>query len=182
MILYIIPAYGETTRNKRYSPIVLRASELGYEVITLNLQIKRGQVLSELVDSAIKTIGDKKDVSILGFSMGALIGYCVSTRLAIRKAIICSISPYLHNDVITLGPKFEKHIGKDLAEDVKKMRYLKSKAETLSLLYGELEHPLLIKRSKSLFKKNTGVKKIVPIIDTGHEMTPKYINKIIREL
>jgi predicted esterase len=182
MKLYIIPAYGETTKNKRYFGIIEQAKKLNYEVITLNLQIKRGKVLSELIDKAVKVIGDDEDVLLLGFSMGALISYCVSTKLNVRKAILCSISPYLHNDVITLGPRFEKHLGKDLAADVKKMRYKKPKAKEVAILYGELEHPLLIKRSKSIYKKSDGVKKDIPILGTGHEMTPKYIEAIIKEI
>lgn len=181
--LYIIPAYGETTKNKRYFGIIEQAKKLNYEVITLNLQIKRGKVLSELVNKAIKTIGNNKDVVLLGFSMGALISYCVSTKLNVKKAILCSISPYLHKDVITLGLKFEKHIGKDLATDVKSMRYGKIKADEIVILYGELEHPLLIKRSKYIYNKKSGkLKKIIKISDIGHEMSSEYIEIIKKEL
>lgn len=182
MKLFIIPAYGETTKNKRYARIIARAKKKKYEVISLNLQIKRGMVLSELIAKAINTIGNDKKATILGFSMGALISYCVSTKILIKKAVICSISPYLHNDVIELGQKFERHIGKRLASDMKKMRYEKTQAKKISVLYGTLEHPLLILRSKYIYKKSTGVKRIIPIQSTGHEMNQRYIDTIIKEL
>src|SRR3989338_11164280 len=116
MKLYIIPAYEETIKNRGYGPVISEAKKRGYKIVVLNLQIKN-RLIDDLVDKALKIIRKDTKSVIFGFSIGALIAYCISTKIKINKAIFCSISPVLGNDILKHFKINQKFLGKTTVED-----------------------------------------------------------------
>lgn len=182
MNLYIIPAYGETIRNKGYKKIIEIAKQQQYDIHILNLQIK-GKNISNLINSAIKKIGE--DSIIFGFSTGALLAYILSTKIPMRKIILASVSPLLGTDIKHLQKEVNKFFGKKTTQELNTMTYGKSLAKKAVFLYGQKEvgeGDMLIKRTKNLHKKFKGKKSLIVISNTDHELNDAYIEKITKNL
>lgn len=170
-MLYIIPALGDTGKEDCYNQIAT-----DYKI--LNLQVKKNKKFSLLIEKAIKVL--KPNDVVFGFSMGALIAYCATTIVPVKKAIFASISPYLENDYLVIREpypiKFDREFGKIFINDIKNKAYLPSKAKELYILYGQEEHVLVLRRSRNLSKLNQC--RLIEIPKTGHELTERYIKQI----
>ena len=174
MKLYIIPAYKETIINRGYSRIVSAAKEKGYEVQILNLQIQNKSLHSLAMKVADKI---EKDSVAFGFSMGALIGYYISTLTPIKKGIFCSLSPCLGDDLKSLrGHK--KIIGSHV-DELYKMKYKKSLAKETVFICGKNEMKLLVKRTKKLSNMNKG--KLI-LTESDHELNKETISEVLKNL
>ncbi len=179
MKLYIIPALEETLRNQGYKQLVVGAKKKGYEAVVLNLQLRRNESFSELVEEGVKIIKDTHCV-IFGFSIGALIAYCISTKLPIKKVILCSTSPALGKDVEHIIKTANQYFGKKTVTELRKTTYKKSLAKKSIFLCGEKESDYLVDRTKKLCKKNNG--ELVIIKNNIHQLTPAYISEILKRL
>ncbi len=184
MKFYVIPAYGETARNKKYKQLITEAERRKYEVIVLNLQIK-GKLLSSLTKQGIEKIGTDTNCVIFGFSIGALIAYNISTIIPVKKIILASTSPALGPDIKNLWKKMIKDFSKKTVEELKKLHYKKSLAKEIVFLYGDKERgheDYLIERTKKLYKTYRGKKELVVVKDTNHELASDYIKEIIKRI
>lgn len=174
MKIYIIPAYKETIRNRGYSRIISGAKEKGYEVEILNLQIQN-KSLHSLAIKAINKI--EKNSVIFGFSMGALIGYYISTMIPINKGIFCSLSPCLDSDLKKI--RGHKKIFGTKVDELYKTKYKKSLAKKTVFICGKKEMKLLVKRTKKLASMNKG--KLI-MTESNHELDNDTIAEILKNL
>ncbi|MDD4762129.1 MAG: hypothetical protein PHZ25_03865 [Candidatus Pacebacteria bacterium] len=170
--LYIIPAYEETVKRKSYQEIISAVKEK-YEIVPLEANFKKN-TLTEILK---KHENIEKNSVIFGFSMGALVAYCLSVKKSFKKAIICSMSPILGSDAEKIAATFFK---KEIVADFKKYSYKKSLAKKLILICGEKEMKELVKRTEYLAKKNEA--KFIKLDNTSHELSKIYIKEIIKNL
>jgi len=172
--MYIIPAYKETIRNRGYSRIISGAKEKGYEVHFLNLQIQNKSLYS-LALKAIKKMD--KNCVIFGFSMGALIGYYISTLFPVKKGIFCSISPCLDGDLKHI--RGHKKILGTAVEELNRIKYRKSLTKETIFICGKKEMKFLVERTKKLSRMNKG--KLI-ITKGNHKLDDEYITDILTNI
>ncbi|MEI6843359.1 MAG: hypothetical protein WCK48_02545 [bacterium] len=168
MKLYIIPGYKEDLRNKGYKSIIAKTKHT-YDVRFLKLNYD--QLLCDFPHIEPNSI-------VIGFSIGALIAYYISTKIKLDKAVICSMSPLLESDFNTFDKKDQREIIKLLTlktwNKLKQMKYTKSLSQSKNIfLFGENEIATLKNRSKKLGK-------YVEIKNTGHELTETYVKEILK--
>jgi len=177
MTLYIIPAYEETTRNQGYRHIIAEAKKRKYNIRILNLQIK-GRLLSDLVGEGIKAIGNYNDCVLFGFSTGALIAFCISKKIPIKKGVFCSISPIFGKDSLDDLKLHQKYFGKNIVEELKMMRYGKSLADKKIFICGDGEGKKMISRMTKICKTNK--EKLILVTNNDHELNVDYVNTILK--
>ena len=179
MKLYIIPAYEETIKDEGYPQIIVEAKKKKYKVFVLNLQIKN-KSLDDLINKAVKIIRKGTDSVIFGFSIGALIAFCISKKIAIKKGLFCSISPILGKDALKNLKINQKYLGKETVEELKKTRYGKTISKEPVFICGDKEEKKLIERTKKLHRTNGG--KLIIVKNNKHKLTKNYIKEIIKNL
>jgi hypothetical protein len=161
MKLYIIPGYKETIHNYHW---LISKAENKYDVEFLNLQLK-DNLLSKLSETKIDS-----NSTVFGFSTGALIAYKLKTP--VRKGIYCSMSDILGNHIEHAIEHATKLFGKKTTDELKKLRYGKSKAKKSVIFYGDKEiTPRVFKFGKVHLIKNT-----------GHEFTKAYKQAVLKEI
>lgn len=156
---YIIPGYGENKKN--YDWLISKASKK-YNVKFLDLRLKNNS-LRELSKTKIEP-----NSIVLGFSVGALIAYKFKAPTA--KGIYCSMSDILGSDANKTFKHIVNFFGKETAEELRKMRYGKSKAKKIFLFCGDKE------KSERLYKLG----KVRIIKNTGHEFTKNYKEAVLK--
>jgi hypothetical protein len=176
MRLYLIPGYGESVKNRGYRRIISEAEEKGYEVKVLNLQLNKGG-MADAVSEALETIGNDLECTLFGFSTGALIAYCISKKISVKKAIFCSISPLLGEDVPQNSKIYNTYFGEKIVNEFKKLKYGKSKAQEKLFLYGSKEGRKLIGRTKELQRVNGG--ELIKIPNNDHVLNSTYVRRIL---
>lgn len=177
--LYIIPGYEETVRNQGYRRIVTEAKKKKYKIIILDLPMK-GRLLSAVVREAIDQIGDGSDSTILGYSTGGLIAYCISKTIPIQKGLFCSLSPMLGEEIPKQARVYEKYFSKETVRELRKMKYGKSKAIEVMFFCGDKEGRKMIGRSKKLAEANRGVLTIIS--NNDHELNNDYLDIVLKAL
>lgn len=156
---YIIPGYGE--KKKNYDWLISKVSKK-YEVKFLDLKLKNNS-LKELAKTKIEP-----NSIVFGFSVGALIAYKFKTP--VTKGIYCSMSDILGSDATKTFKHIVSFFGKETAEELRKMRYGKSKAQKVFLFCGDKE------KSERLDKLG----KFIIIKNTGHEFTKNYKEAVLK--
>ncbi len=160
--LYIIPGGGETTNRKVYKQLSTIAEANSYTVMPINPDWNKP------ISSQVFPIS--KNDTLFGFSRGAVLAYCVSQKYECEKVILASMTPlYMYSKNL-----LEKHYGKELAADFKKIKFKKVRKNEV-YFYGE--HELLRLPKIEKLPKNIKIVK-----GAEHELTDEYINQIEQEL
>ncbi len=179
MKLYIIPAYEETVKDQGYPQIITAAKKKKYKIVVMNLQIKN-KSLDDLVNKALEIIGGEIDSVIFGFSIGALIAFCISKKIPIRKGLFCSISPILGRDAVRDFKINQKYFGIKTAKELKKIDYGITLSREPIFICGDKESKKLVNRTKKIHAKNGG--KLIMVKNNNHELTKNYTDQIIKNL
>lgn len=161
MKFYIIPGYGESSRNYRW---LISAAKKKYDVEILNLQLKN-RSLAKLAQTKIDP-----DSIVFGFSTGALIAYKLKTP--VKKGIYCSLSEILGGDTRGIFNHMVDYFGKKTADELKRSRYGRPRAKKFVLFCGD-------KEMTERMAKFGGVRIIK---NTGHEFTKAYKRAVLKEL
>ena len=172
-MIYIIPAYEEKIKDKGYSELIKGAKKFD-EVRFLNLQIK-GNTLDKLYRKAVNFNDITEKDTIIGFSMGALIAYYISTFVVVKKLICNSLSPMLAGDLKKIPANYIKKLGLPV-EEMNTMKYVSSLADETIFIIGKKEKELLKRRSKLLARKNKG--RLI-VADGDHEL---FVDRILEAL
>jgi len=166
MIITIIPGYKGNKKHYKYL-----IKELSKKAKVKFIKIDWNKPLSALEKIIIKT-----DI-IIGHSLGALIVYKISTHRKINKVIICSLSPLLEEDLTKhMQNIVRKNIGDVWLNDLKKIKYGKTKSKNIIALYGDKESEKIKKRSQELINRN------VCIPNCGHSILKRYTKAIVGNL
>lgn len=171
IMIYFIPAMGDTGHEEVYKKITPE-----YEV--LYLQVEGDKEFSTLVEEARDKITSED--TVLGFSMGALIAYCASSTVPVKKLILASVSPYLEKDYLMIRDlnieEFDKVFKMTFIQSIENRKYEDSIALNTYFLVGENDHPLAVQRAEGLATQNKAT--FIKVKDTGHELSDEYIKQI----
>lgn len=170
-MIYFIPAMGDTGYEEIYKKITPK-----YEV--LDLQVEGDKDFSTLVEEARDKITPED--TVLGFSMGALIAYCASNTVSVKKLILASLSPYLEKDYLMIRDlnieEFDKVFKMTFIQNIENRKYENSVAQEIYFLVGENDHPLAVQRAEGLADQNEAT--FIKVKDTGHELSDEYVKQI----
>lgn len=120
-----------------------------------------------------------KDV-LVGFSVGSLYAYIISTQIKFKKVIICSIPPVLEKDLDVFSKKEVSFLfSKKEIEEFHKIKYAKPKSPVI-FVCGEKENKETIEKTKWLAKKFKS--KSIIVKNTDHNLNNKYIKTILDNL
>jgi hypothetical protein len=99
-VLYIVPGYTENVTSAKYSRIASHAKKLGFEVVRVQPQWKKGWSWQPSYVTAITRAIRKEphEAVLLGFSWGALACFFAAKQVKPSGLILCSLSPWLVED------------------------------------------------------------------------------------
>lgn len=187
--LVIIPGYKENFNLKGYKEIKRVALSLGYKVILFQPLWNYRTLTNWISDLSVKlkTIENKRNVTILGFSIGAMIALLYASKkesIKIEKLLFCSISPYFSEDLKYIPKKAFKILGSRRMNDFKSTKLPREIQSKLVYMVGENEWNLTINRSRLAFKQIKSKEKSLTIIEnTGHNISENgYIKEIIKNI
>jgi predicted esterase YcpF (UPF0227 family) len=178
--IYYIPGWGET-KNFKYSKKIIQALEKNGEVIPIKYISKKGTNPSRNIEMILEQIKKptKNDI-LIGFSVGALYAYIISTQIKFKKVIICSIPPVLEKDLDVFSKKEVSFLfSKKEIEEFHKIKYAKPKSPVI-FVCGEKENKETIEKTKWLAKKFKS--KSIIVKNTDHNLNNKYIKTILDNL
>lgn len=183
MILYIIPGFGESTKDTPYQEIIKDAKKQGFETVTFDPIWKRKTIKNWLEDFnlLIKTKGEKDSI-VIGFSFGAYIAVLSSIDHKFKKIILCSLSPYFEDDIKELPPLAHKILGKKRIEDFSKNKFPTKVNTPAIFIVGDKDFPLLIEEVKKNYKRWAGPKKVKILKDVKHNIGDDLYLKTIKEI
>lgn len=190
-VVYVIPAYSESTKYKRYKKILPLFMSRGFEVIPVKIKWKNN-TMTDYVNQFLKNYKPKKDSYLFGFSFGAMITLISARKVKPKMLILCSLSPYFKEDLPAVkqifGKPLKKYFKKRDFEDLEKYSFNKIaknvKCETI-LIAGDREvvirrknYPIVLNRSKEA-KKKIKYSKLVVVKNGKHDISQKvYLNAI----
>jgi len=193
-VVYIIPGYGESTRNKRYKKLIHVFRSRGFEIIRINIKWKN-RTMTDYVNQFLEKYKNNKNSYIFGFSFGAMIAFIASQKIMPKLQILCSLSPYFKEDL----KETRKIFGKDLKryftekqfEDLNKYAFNKIvknvKCRTILIAGGRemivhsKKYDHLIKRTKEAANKIKDSKLII-VENGGHDISQKEYLSAIKQI
>jgi len=182
--LYIIPGFGETTRDKPYKDIQKNAKNKGYEVVPISLSWSRHTMSDWIIEARKKVLeyGDNNS-SILGFSFGAFIAIELSKEFSFKKIFVCSLSPYYSEDLKFIPKVAINWLGKKRVADFKRYKFPTNIKTEAVFMVGDGEWKFAKKRVLGRFKKWKGIRSLKIINDSNHYIgSLKYLKEIKKKL
>lgn len=189
-VVYVIPGFMHSTTRKEYKNVAKFFEEKGIEVVFVQIDWKY-KTISDWVEQFLTKYhkNDKRKKYLFGFSYGAMIAFISSLSTEINTQILCSLSPYFHEDLPGLPAKWKKGIGKRRVKDFNKlnMSILAPKVKTKTyLLYGTKEGKYIEKRANDVFQRLKCEKYLMKVKDAKHDIGNKeylkQIQKIVEKL
>jgi alpha/beta superfamily hydrolase len=176
---YIIPGFGESTKDKPYRYLANLVKKAGYLVVPIEIEWDR-TTITDWIDQANGAIQEKlgNEGVILGFSFGA----CVAAQLAAYypnfTIIFASLSPYFQDNLKNIPVSAQKYFGKRRMESFAQTKFKPGNNKAYFLM-GEKDWDYGKRVIKKRFGSWKGKKEIyfIPEIDhyIGHE---EYLDKI----
>lgn len=156
--IYIIPGFGSSCREKSYISLA-RKLKPRFNIKKVNPDWRKplsGQIFRI----------SENDI-VIGFSFGAVLAYLISKKFKPFKTILASLSPlkdFTYKELFTDNLKYMSSTkAAAVAKDLKKIHIDLTKVRAITIS-GE--------------KENMSTDFIV--LKTGHSLTPKYVNSIVK--
>lgn len=181
--LYILPGWGHRLSDPYYQQLIKIASKQ-YIIPPLKFQTrnsKRSLGVSEPFSVVVKNLDAQiqkpcnKD-TILGFSIGALLAYQLSTRHHFAHTVLCSIAPCLGEDMRSYQKKELKDFSEVQYQEMCALDYAPLRAQKVSVLYGEKEAEMVKKRSRAIVEENRGA--LIEVKGADHDFDAEYLREI----
>ncbi|MBI2580324.1 hypothetical protein HYV85_00780 [Candidatus Woesearchaeota archaeon] len=184
-VAYIIPGYPHSGREKPYRRIAEFFRFRGIKPIIISMLWKRATLSNNLEQfmRAHQKFGGG-EAYVLGFSVGAVIALIASTKVKIKTAILCSLSPAFKEDVQLWKKSWKKFVGKKRLEDYKMCSFdqlVKRVNCRTVLVAGGKEYPLLLRRVK-MAKKKLKNSELVIIPGAKHDISQKEYLEVLRKI
>jgi esterase/lipase len=187
--VYIIPGFGENTNQTSYQKIIKFFKARNFHAIPVKISWKH-RTMSDYVEECLKQvqINKKEDISLLGFSFGAMIAFIASPKIKPKMLILCSLSPYFKEDIKFLKKSWKRNESKKRLKNMKNFSFesiaKKIKSGTL-LIAGSKEHKIVLKRIENAHRKIKNSDLII-IQNARHNISQKEyldsLQKIISKL
>lgn len=182
--LYIIPGFGETTRDPGYKEIIAEIKSCGWEVVPINLKWDRSTTTDWLKQIEKKVgKGDPENSYIFSFSIGAYLTILLNPKIKFKGYLLCSPSPFFKEDLPKLPDIAKKVLGTKRWEIFKNFKCPDKLNGKATFIIGDKDLPLAISRTKNIFKKWKGKKKIIILKDVSHDIANDlYISTVLKEI
>ncbi len=183
-VVFIIPGFMQRPNSREYREVSRILIEEGYFPIVVDVTWHKTTV-SENTERFLEIFNsvDAKKKYILGFSFGAMIAFLASTKVEVAGLILCSMSPYFHEDLPKIGSnwtpttlaRYQDFATLHCATLAKQL-----KAEQVLMLYGKDEAASLVNRARDAFEKITLENKyLIPVDGAQHNIgDSKYLLRI----
>ncbi len=151
----MIPGFGESISQKRYSPIVKSFKSNEFNVVPVSIDWKY-RTMSDYVDQFLDKVKEIRQFYLFGFSFGAMVSVISSSRIQPRAQILCSLSPYFKEDFKYIPESWHRFIGKKRVEDFRALSFnnLASKVKCKTfILAGTLEAKEVGRRVEEAHKR-----------------------------
>jgi predicted alpha/beta hydrolase family esterase len=182
--LYIIPGFGETTRDPGYKEITTEIKSCGWEVVPINLKWDRSTTTDWLkqIEKKVEK-GDPKNSYVFSFSLGAYLTILLNHKIKFKGYLLCSPSPFFKEDLPKLPDVAKKVMGSkrwEVFQNFKRPSNLQGKA---TFIIGDGDLPLAIEQTKKMYKGWKGKKKIIILKDVHHDIANDlYISTVLKEI
>src|SRR3989344_7704712 len=102
--IFIVPGFRQRPNNKAYKQISKILKKEGYYPIVVVIPWKNSTI-SQSAEYFLREYQkvEAKKKYILGFSLGAMVAFLVSTKVKTAGLILCSLSPYFREDLPKIG-------------------------------------------------------------------------------
>lgn len=179
-IIFIIPGFKHQPTQKAYKEVSQLLKKEGYSPVPITITWSKSTI-SENTEYVLRKIWEKiakqksetqKNISVFGFSYGAMIALIASTKIPVKSLMLCSLSPYFKEDLkkIINSPRY-----KDFETLQCKLLTKKIKAKKVLMFYGMKETKPLIKRVTAAYKQIAVRNKyLLPIKNTEHAIGDKH--------
>jgi esterase/lipase len=185
--IFFIPGLGENAKL-RYSKEFINQNKDHYTIVPILLPYNEGYIvgknnsLVDLVNDAKKQISQykiRKEDIIVGFSMGALIAYMISTKIKFQKVLICSITAILGEDTHFFTEVEKKYFSNKQLKELAKLKYKKPISPVIYFSASK-ESKEMTQRPKKLHEKYGGL--YISVGRWPHSFSGKYIEVVKRFL
>lgn len=190
-IVYVLPGYLETTKHKRYRKVIRLFRLKGFKVIRANINWK-GRTMTGYVKQFVNDYKPKKDSYLFGFSFGAIIAMISAKKIRPKLMVLCSLSPYFKEDLMSTRQIFGKTLNKYFTEKDFKNLAKYSFADVVKgvkcrtiIIAGDKEtvvnkktYPIVLKRAREARRmiKNS---MLIVVKNGKHDISqPPYFNEI----
>jgi|SRR3989338_1054890 len=186
-IVYIIPGYGETPSMAAYKKISGFFRRKKIEPISVEI-LWKNRVMTNYVEQFIDKYNmrnNKKrgndEVYLFGFSFGAMVSFLSSIEINPKLQILCSLSPYFREDLISVKDRWKRLVGKRRIKDFGNYSFddLTKRINCKNILvYGSEEDDICLKRAMDAEKKLKNSKLII-VKGAKHDISQKeYLERL----
>ncbi|UCG95454.1 MAG: hypothetical protein JSV92_00155 [archaeon] len=184
-VAFIIPGWGDSLKQKEYRQIAefFKSKKIKPVLIEIDWKYK---TMTDYVNQFLEIYRENraKEVYLLGFSWGAMIGFISSAKIKPKISILCSLSPYFREDLKYLKKWWKKVTGKRRLEDLKNYsfnRIVKDvKCKTI-LLAGSREGEQIFRRVNDANNKLKNSELII-IRGAKHDISQREYQDAIKEI
>lgn len=178
--LYVLPGFGETTKDKPYRQIATFARSAGYEVVMYSPQWSRAVPSDWLAGfQSILPLNPVGKATVFGFSFGAYVALNAATQFKFDRVIACSAPPFFHADIPDIDDDTREFLGKRRMADLEKYKFPAQLKTHLTLMNGAEEDAEDIEKSGGYFTQWSGKKKRVLVERAEHDLeTGDYLKAI----
>lgn len=141
--IFIIPGFKHKSTQKDYLDVVDIFRKKGFEPKIVEVKWNN-RTFSQWLNEFLMFYEEHKsdEITLLGFSYGAMIALVAATKIKPTNLILCSLSPYFSEDIPKLKKYWLQSIGKKRVNDFSKLNF-KEIAQQIKckthLLIGEKE-------------------------------------------
>lgn len=157
-ILYIIPGWEDTGKEKGYQKLGKIAEEKGYEVIYKKID------WTKPLSSQIFNI--PKESILFGFSLGAILAWLIAQKQQAKHLILASMTPHYSFTDSEIKQALIDLAGEKFIDDIITNLNMKHLADQQTIMYGNKESE----------------QADIIVSDTDHELTDNYINEVAKLL
>ena len=178
--LYVLPGFGETTKDKPYRQIAAFARSAGYEVVMYTPKWSRAVPSDWLAGfQAVLPTKPTGKATVFGFSFGAYVALNAATQFSFDRIIACSIPPFFKADIPDIDAGTRTFLGLRRMADLKKYSFPKQLMTHLTLMNGAEEDAEDIEKSDGYYAQWSGKKKRVLVDRAEHDLeTGDYLESI----
>ena len=183
-VVYIIPGFGESNKQRAYKQIASYFKSKGIKPISVDNIKWKYNTMSDYVTQLMKRYKPNGETYILGFSYGAMLAFIASVKIKPKMQILCSLSPYFKEDLSHIPNTWKLYAGIKRINDHKNCSFnqLAKKTECkTTLLVGSKELKPVLRRANEAHKKLKNSKLII-IEGAKHKIAQKEYQKALKKI
>jgi esterase/lipase len=183
-LLYVIPGFGESTRDKPYRAIASFAKSAGYEVVLYSPKWSRATPTQWIAGLKEKIAQHgTTNATVFGFSFGAYVAINTAREIPFAKIIACSLPPFFQADIVNIEPSTRTFLGTRRMADFENYAFPATLKTPIVFMSGEQEDKEDLVNMAHYHSAWSGLKKKVLVPNAEHDLeTGDYLKAICAEI